>query len=135
MPIWMLIIATIFIYLFFSTPGKVVINEAGDTSGFINSIRSNLQGKDFWKDQVKEVKEELKNELNFPRDQAELKKDLDKLDTDINRDMEDMYREFPEMRPSDQDRLAENLREEADRIDAQELDKTLDEYRSIRKDR
>ena len=135
MRIWILIFATTFIYLLFSTPGEVVINESGNINGFINLIRSNLQGKDFWKDQLKEAKEELKIELNLPGVGAELQKDSDKIDADFNRDREEWYREFPETRPSDQELLAENLREEADQIDAQEWARTYEELRLKRIDK
>lgn len=129
MKIWVLIITAVVIYFIFSSPERVVVNESGEVKGVFNQIRSDLQGKDFWSDQAQEVKKELQEEQNEPVEDAELKKELDKIDADNSRDMEDLYREFPDMRPSEKDRLVEKLRSETDRIEEQEFDRSLKEDR------
>ena len=39
-------------YIYFSKPGKVVINEKGNVEGLVNKARSMIQGDKFWKYQL-----------------------------------------------------------------------------------
>lgn len=39
-------------YIYFSEPGKVVLNEKGNVEGLVNKARAMIQGEKFWKYQL-----------------------------------------------------------------------------------
>jgi len=53
-------------YLFFTKPGKVVINEKGKVEGILNKSRSLIQGDRFWKYQLRMATESY-NKNNTPQ--------------------------------------------------------------------
>lgn len=121
--------AVIFLYLYFSSPGKVVVDTNGEVKGLTNNIRASLQGKGFWKNQLKEVNSELEWELGEPQRQEKLDHEMNQMFRELNQSMENMYRKYPDMRPSAYERQAEALRERADQIEQQELDRYLENIR------
>jgi len=107
----------------------VVVDANGNIEGFINSIRASIQGKEFWKNQLKEVNSVLEWELGEPQRQAKLNREMNQMFREVDQSMEEMYREYPDMRPSAAERLAEVLRERADQIEQQEVDRYIDKIR------
>lgn len=122
-------IAVVFLFLYFSSPGKVVVDEQGKVSGLINNARSLVQGPSFWEDQLLEVNSELDWHLKEPQRQAELQRELENMSREFDRSMEEFYREYPDMEPSAAERQAEALRERADQIEQDELDRQLERLR------
>ncbi len=87
-------------YLFFSSPGLVVVNKNGEIHGLANKARATLQGEKFWKDQLHEVHRELRwGESGILRYAAN-GRTLEKPDRDANREMEIFYRRYPQLRSS-----------------------------------
>ncbi len=116
-------------YLFFSSPGKVVVNENGQISGVTNQAREVLHGKRFWKDQLREVVTELDWELGEPRRRAELDREFREMDREFDRTMEEMDQKYPDTRPSAAERHAEALRKRADDIEMAEMARFLEQIR------
>ncbi len=122
-------IAVVFLFLYFSSPGKVVVDEQGKVRGLIDNARSWVQGSSFWEGQLLEVNSELDWHLKEPRRQAELNREMENMSREFDRSMEELYREFPDMEPSAAERQAEVLRERADQIEQNELDRQLERFR------
>jgi hypothetical protein len=116
-------------YLYFSSPGKLVVDEAGDVEGLTNKARAILQGKSFWKDQLREVTSDLQQELSEPQRKAQLDREMNQGLRKFDQSMEEMYREHPDLRPSPEERLAQVLRDRADEIEQAESDRFLEKIR------
>jgi sRNA-binding protein len=123
------LLAATFLYLYFSSPGKVVVDNNGNVKGLINNVRASIQGKEFWKNQLKEVNSELEWERNEPQRQAKLDREMNQMFRELDQSMEEMYQEYPDMRPSAAERQAEALRDRADQIEQQEFDRYLEKLR------
>ena len=117
------------VYLYLSSPGKVVVDEVGDVKDLINTARAALQGKNFWKDQFREVNSALQRELSEPQRRAELDSEMNQMLREVDQSTEEMYREHPDLRPSPEERQAEILRERADQIEQAEFDRFLEKIR------
>lgn len=116
-------------YLFLSEPGTVVVSANGEISGLANNARETLQGSRFWRDQLKTANKELQDALDAPARDAALRRELTKLEQEIRQESEDMYRKYPDLRPSPAEQKAESLRDAADRIEQAELDRLIEEHR------
>lgn len=116
-------------YVSFSSPGKVVITETGDITGIINNAREFVQGKSFWKQQLAAVTTELNKLYGEPAETAKLNQEMNGVLNAAQREMEKMYQEYPETRPSEAERQAEALRDKADSLEQAELDRTMEGYR------
>lgn len=97
-------------YLYFSSPGWVVVNQNGEIHGLVNEARASLQGKRFWRDQLHEVTREILWDDSGIRRNAANGRTSGKPDRDADREMEMYYRRYPQLRSS----LAE-LHTEAER--------------------
>lgn len=122
------ILVVVVAYLYFSSPGEVVVDEKGETVGMINKVRETLQGKEFWREQLREVDREIYNHISEPQRRAESSRDLDRALRQANQEMEEMYKKMPEARPSPAERQAEALRELADRIETAEVYRVLEVF-------
>lgn len=97
-------------YLYFSSPGSVVVNRNGELHGLTNKARASLQGRRFWSDQLHEVAREIRwDDSGILRNAADGRTSW-KRDRDADREMEMYYRRYPQLRST----LAE-LRAEAER--------------------
>ena len=116
-------------YLFLSPPGKVVVDTYGDINGVINKSRASLQGKSFWNDQLQEIDKKLAELTSRPERMAKLDENIRKILQESGQRMEEFYEQNPEIRPSDEQVYANNLREEADRIEYEKTMKLLEKFR------
>ncbi|MEX0838018.1 MAG: hypothetical protein WD034_00685 [Parvibaculum sp.] len=116
-------------YLGFSSPGAVVVNVDGEIKGPLNHGRMLLQGENFWLDQAALAKAELSYRHNQPQSQLELKQQLDRTLAEADARMEDIYRLYPQLRPSLAATRADALREQADEIERADFEATLDQQR------
>lgn len=123
------IAAVVAAYLFLSSPGKVVLTPSGEVEGLANHARDSLQGRRFWHDQSQAASKELQDLWAQPDRNAAVRRESDKFALEERQAMEDLYRKFPEMRPSPAERRVESLRDAADRVEQAELDRFLEEYR------
>lgn len=107
-----------------------MVNGTAEIKGVINKARAGLQGKGFWKDQLRTIKSELQWQLSEP--QRESEKNMEELYRELNKDLGEIYRKNPERRPSRAEHRAELLRERADQIEQAEIDR---EFEQMRKER
>ncbi len=87
-------------YLYFSSPGLVVVNKDGEIHGLTNKARATLQGKKFWRDQLHEVNQELRWDESGILRYAANGRTFEKTDRDANREMEKLYERYPQFRSS-----------------------------------
>jgi hypothetical protein len=104
-------------YLYFSSPGWVVVNKNGEIYGLTNKARAALQGKKFWRDQLHEVRQEIRWEEFGILRKAANDRILGKIGRDTNREMEKFYRRYPQVRSSKAERQTEALRSQFDPIE------------------
>ena len=103
-------------YFYFSSPGRVVVNKDGDIYGLTNKARAVLQGKNFWRDQLREVKLEIQwQEFGMLR-RAANDRILEKIGRGTNREMEIFYRRYPQVRSSKAVRRSEGLGGQSDQF-------------------
>jgi hypothetical protein len=121
------LMAIVVLYFSLSSPGRVVVNAQGEIQGFVNNIRETLQGNDFWKNQIREVELELERELNFPGSLAEMERDTAKMSEEFDQFNEEMYQQYPDLKPSETERQAEILRNRADQIEWAESERLMEE--------
>lgn len=126
------LIALAFLYLYFSSPEKVVVDEQGNINGLINNARESIQGKAFWRNQLIKVSSKLEWELGEPQRQAKFNQKMNQMMREVNQSMEEMHQKYPDTRPSAAERQADALRERADQIERQELDRYLEKLRTER---
>jgi len=116
-------------YMSFSSPGKVVIRETGDITGIINNARELVQGKTFWQGQLDAITARLNKLEAEPTETAKMNREMENMRIEDQREMEKMYQEYPDTRPSDAERQAEALRNKADSIEQAEWDRTMEKER------
>lgn len=116
-------------YVSFSSPGKVVITETGDITGIINNARKLAQGKLFWQGQLNEMTTRLIELEAEPTEIAKMNREMENMRIEVQREMEKMYQEHPDTRPSEAKRQAEALRNKADSIEQAEWDRTMENER------
>ena len=108
------------IYIGFSTPGKVVINESGDITGIINIAREWIQGTSFWQGQLNTITTKINLIKAESAQDEKWKLEDDRFFNKEKQENEKMYRDFPETRPSDAERQVQELRERANSIELAE---------------
>lgn len=119
-------------YLYFSSPGWVVVNKNGGIYGLTNKARAALQGKKFWRDQLFEVKQEIRWEEFGILRRAANDRILEKIGRDTNREMEIFYRRYPQVRSSKAERQTEALRGQFDQFKWTKFHPFLQEMRQKR---
>jgi hypothetical protein len=112
----MILLIVVLHYLYFSSPGRVVVNKNGEIYGLTNKAREALQGKKFWRDQLDEVRQEIQWEEFGILRKAANDRTLEKIGRDTNREMEKYYRRYPQIRSSKAERQAEGMKGQFDHI-------------------
>lgn len=116
-------------YVSFSSPGKVVITETGDITGLINNARELVQGKTFWQGQLNTITNKLNKLEAEPAETAKMNREMENMRIEDQREMEKMYQDYPDTRPTEAERQAEALRDKADRIEQEEWDRMMEKER------
>ena len=114
------------IYLIASSPGGLVVSADGSIDGAANVVRSKLQGERFWHKQLLEAKIELEWKQSAPELQSKRSTRIAELEERTKQLLEELYQRNPRARPSPAERKAEALRDEADRIEQDELEQWLE---------
>jgi hypothetical protein len=112
----MILLIVVLHCLYFSSPGRVVVNKNGEIYGLTNKAREALQGKKFWRDQLDEVRQEIQWEEFGILRKAANDRTLEKIGRDTNREMGKYYRRYPQIRSSKAERQAEGMRGQFDHI-------------------
>jgi len=110
---YLVIIGFIFSYLYLSVPGEIVVNEATEIKGLQNKTRAVIQGKRFWKDQIRAINHELEMQLSEPRRREELDREMRKIEETFNRSWDEVLRKSPKLRPTPTQRQVKELRNQA----------------------
>lgn len=106
-------------FVAFSSPHGVVVSQDGEINGVANRLRAAAQGEAFWSDQVEEVEKAIGSLRSQLRLDDELASVMARQTRQFNRELEEAYRSQPDLRRLAPSR-ADLLREEADRIEAEE---------------
>lgn len=114
------------VYLGFSSPHVLVIDDDVEPIGILNKYRSLVQGASFWENQLYILESELKKEMNAPLEMAKLQKELAEL---AAKNQETIYQNFPQLRPSPAQQQANALRDWADAIERAEANAMLERMR------
>lgn len=96
-------------YLYFTSPGWVVVNQDGEIHGMTNKARATLQGKKFWRDQLHEVNREIQWEGSGSVRTSGNEQTSENPDRDAGREMERIYRRYPQFRSSYAELQAETM--------------------------
>jgi len=118
-------------YLSLSNANSLVVTVAGNIQGFSNKARESLQGEKFWVSQLKIAHEDLRWELDEPKREAEWERELAEFEREMRREDAEFYKEYPDMRPSKTETRVQALRDKADQLEQEELDRELEEDRLI----
>jgi hypothetical protein len=108
-------------YANYSSPSEIAVTDNGEISGLFNSVREQVQGKEFYKHQLVTINIELtklqKSIQEWPTEMAKTKKEIAEIQSTAQREIEQGYREYPEIRPSASELQASELRQKADDIE------------------
>ena len=112
-----------FTYVFF-TSGGIAVNANGNLKGVINELRALIQGKYFWKNQLREINAEIEQQRLSMQDEIKLNQQYKtmsrEVEKQVNKNLTEFYKEVPSSRPSAADIRSEKLRSVADEIERQE---------------
>ena len=116
-------------YLFFSPPDGVVADHNGKLAGVFNDARALLQGERFWEQQLIEVNNMLSWEIEEPSRRASSEREDEEFWKEIAANNEQLYLEYPDMRPSLVEQQVQQLRDIADNIENEELLREFEQFR------
>jgi len=122
-----LVCGALLLYLYFSSPGKLVVSPAGEIKSIVNMTRAAIQGRTFWKNQLEEANRSLRWKRGEPARAAEARRVVENTRRETKQLMEDMYRQYPGTRPSTASQQAAALRELADQIEQTEMERMLEQ--------
>ena len=116
-------VAAVVAALLFGGSSTLRVREDGTIEGWLAQLRAGVQGQSFWKDQLEAVDEEITYLEAEPARDAEFQAEIRQWEAEERAQLEAMYREFPELRPSAAERRAEKLRRRADAIEHKAWDR------------
>ena len=98
-----LLISAVFLFLRFNSPDSVVVSEKGEIDGMVNRLREKVQGKRFWRSQLNQIDESIAFASGFSdrveKMRREARESMAPIHDEVNREMEDFYRDNPQFRP------------------------------------
>lgn len=110
------------VYLRLSPPGRLVVDEDNQVLGLSNHFRKAVQGRIFWEDQFLEAQKRLESEISEPKRLADEERYF-------GREMEQLYQDYPDMRPTADEKRVVALRDQADEIEDAELRRDIERWR------
>lgn len=110
---------------------ELSINDSCEVTGPIQKLKSITQGERYWVKQLELLDKKVRYLEEYPEiirstqkmADEELKNILEK----IEKDMEETYLKYPELRPSPQQTMADELRRQADDIEHAQLLQTIEQ--------
>lgn len=117
------------VYLIVSSPKGVVVTEDGAVNGLLNIARSGLQGTKFWQQQRQAALAKIAWLEYQPKRTAGVKERMAELDAKAEAKLQEAFAKHPSIKPSAAQQRADELREEADRIEQDELDMKFEQAR------
>ena len=119
-------------YLYFSSPGRVVVDRNGEIQGLANKTRAFLQGKRFWRDQLHEVTREIRWDDSGMPPNVVNGRTSGETDWDADREMESYYRRYPKWRSSLAELYAKVERGRITQVEWMAFNRLLEELRKNR---
>jgi len=116
-------------FILISGPKGVAVTNTGEPNSLINMIRESVWGRSFWIDQKEFIEHKILGLEIQPIEDAALAKEMRELDREFQAETEQLYREHPDLKPSEAEVRAESLRDEADRIEDMALAEDLEQMR------
>jgi hypothetical protein len=117
----LVVIAAIATTLSQAALGDVDLDERCEPDGLAASMYATVSPERFWSNQLKEINEELAAEQRWPEEQERLRREARQVGAEAvaeaDRVMEEVYRQYPQLRPSPAQQQAETLRRMADQLD------------------
>ncbi|WP_404298084.1 hypothetical protein [Halomonas sp.] len=117
-------------YLAFSAPSDVVVDTDGRIQGPTNHIRSWLQGRGFWQEQMRLAEEEYQELQDEPRRRAAMNQEMNRLMAEADRVIAETDRELG--LSSSASSQADRARDRADAIEDAEMQRWLEQMRRER---
>jgi hypothetical protein len=123
-------IVLLFAWLYFYEPSKVVVATSGNVSG-VYALQSFIQGNKFWHAQNKVAHLSLQRLIDQPRSDAAFDVETQRMNAQFSREDAALCAKnidlcFPPKT------VADNLRDKADELDANELKREMEVYRQQR---
>lgn len=103
------------------SPTELVVDSSGQISGYVNNLRVSAQGEKFWQQQLELVRREIDYLERAPQRAREMDAEMAQLERELMEWNQELYRDHPELRPSPAQIRAQQLRDEADRIEDQQF--------------
>lgn len=116
------------IWLCSADPGAVVVNEQGQITNKIDTLRERIQGKRFWQDQLRFIDAEFEWRQPQPVQSPPPVPPTQEWDHVIAK----LHAEYPELKPSPTQQRINALREEADALEIAEIGRRFDEMNEQR---
>jgi hypothetical protein len=117
----LVVIAAIATTLSQAALGDVDLDERCEPDGLAASMYATVSPERFWSNQLKEINEELAAEQRWPEEQERLRREARQVGAEAvaeaDRVMEEVYRQYPQLRPSPAQQQAETLRRMADQLE------------------
>ncbi len=122
-------VAAVGAWTLLAAPSSVVVDASGHVAGGLSQLREVVQGRRFWEHQLVVVEAELARVQSYPAKFEKIREDTERAMEPVMREtqdrMEAFYKEHPELRPSRARQHAEQLREQANQIDARESERFM----------
>ena len=103
-----------------SSPDGIAVDDKGNIEWVVDKVRASLQGEQFWRDQLSKVDDRIQSGENALIELPQIhSKHLKKRET-AESSLEEFYSKHPDARPSETKHKANQLRNQADKLERQE---------------
>ncbi|MCA2997673.1 MAG: hypothetical protein ING75_03630 [Rhodocyclaceae bacterium] len=115
-------------YLAVTAPPKPAVGARGQVIGLENQAREFLQGRKFWQQQVVALNVAIEKEIQRIRDERINEQKMNAQLRQVAAETDKLMESLPGPKPSPAQRVADDLRAQADQIEALELRRMLEEF-------
>ncbi len=116
------------------SPRELVVNYACEPEGLLAKLKSVAQGRVFWERQSHYLEREIAWYIAAPERQARIEEkvapDLKRLLSEQRQTMKQLYDQYPDLRPSPTEQVAEQLHAQADAMERAEFHAMLEQMRT-----
>jgi len=110
-------------------PQRLSVTESCNPDGTVSRVKALVQGRRWWRYQLGFLDLEIQRCKDEPARHARIRADVEALKTQTRQTMEGLYKEHPELRPSPEQRAADELRAQADALEQAELEEFIEKAR------
>jgi hypothetical protein len=120
----------VLLWLTWPTGGQLT-TETCAPNGLIAGLSASIHGKGFWRTQMGDIRHQLDEAENWERTQAEIRQRVEAGTGEVirgaNEALAEIYREHPNLAPSQAQQFADRLRAQADAVERAEGDRLISE--------